>query len=63
MVRGEQRTGVQCAQCGSGMTRVTDTRRRDGWVLRTRVCVRCGTSFLTEERHQVVESRDVDSDK
>lgn len=42
-------SGIGCRKCGCRASSVIDTTRRDGFVLRRRVCCHCGERVTTRE--------------
>lgn len=38
-----------CEKCGSGDSHIYDTRVKDGYVIRRRMCMKCGKKWMTIE--------------
>ena len=48
---------MKCSECG-GKTEVTDSREVDGYIIRRRVCTKCGRRFKTEE-YELVDAKNI----
>ena len=48
---------MKCSECG-GKTEVTDSREVDGYIIRRRLCTKCGRRFKTEE-YELVDAKKV----
>ena len=40
---------IECPTCGHTQSRVEETRNRDGFYQRRRICNNCGAGFVTRE--------------
>jgi transcriptional regulator NrdR family protein len=48
--RGQDGQGLVCRVCGGRLFTVIYTRNRNGYVVRSRQCKRCGQRMITWER-------------